>query len=358
MSFSQFYFNLQAICFVKMKTSAVITIIFINFIETFAHRDSAYFRNSNDGFQERTRWMSQIPGHVRLSQLAIPGTHDSGADGKGNDILFTQCLNFDEQLRYGIRFFDIRVRHFRNSFPIHHGAFFLKKHFNNFLDSVESFLNQNPSETVLFRLKHEYNEESNSQDKSVTLNEYLKSYKRFFSTNNPRTTLDEARGKFIIMSDDENFHFRGINYDTFDIQDQYHLSSNWDLYRKWEQVRNQLYRAKDGDPDTFYLNYLSGSGGSFPYFVASGHSNPGTSAPRLSTGRTTPGWRSSYPDFPRVNCFIGICTIAFEGTNILTRNRIIQINGAREKRTVGIIIADFPGDGLIQEIINNNWILR
>jgi 1-phosphatidylinositol phosphodiesterase len=320
-----------------------------------AHRDPAYFRNSDDGFHNRERWMQNIPGHLKLSQLAIPGTHDSGANGSGNDILFTQCLNFDEQLRYGIRFFDIRVRHFKNSFPIHHDAFFLDKHFDQFLNSVQSFLDRNPSETVLFRLKHEYNAADNSRNMLETLDAYLKGRNRFLQTNNRDVTLDQARGKFIIMSDNGWFDSRGIHYDSSNIQDAYSLNSNWDLYSKWEKVRDHLHRAKDGDSNTFYINYLSGSTGSFPYFVASGHSNPGTSAPRLSTGRTTPGWRNSYPEFPRVSCFIGICTIAFEGTNILARDRIRQFNRSKQRRTVGIIVADFPGDDLIEQIIRNNW---
>lgn len=73
---------------------------------------------------------------------------------------------------------------------------------------------------------------------------------------------------------------------------------------------------------------------------------------------TTPGWQNSSPDFPRVNCFIGICTIAFEGTNILARDQIKRLNAKRQRRTPGIVIADFPGDDLIHEIIFSNWILK
>ncbi|WP_251862453.1 hypothetical protein [Clostridium sp. Marseille-Q2269] len=74
----------------------------------------------------------------------------------------------------------------------------------------------------------------------------------------------------------------------------------------------------------------------------------------MSTGFTTPGWKNKYPDFPRVNCFIGICTIAFEGTNILTTNRI---NSSKYSR-VGIIAADFPGRGLIDSTIRLNDIYK
>ncbi|WGS41944.1 hypothetical protein LFL97_19875 [Burkholderia sp. JSH-S8] len=104
------------------------------------------------------------------------------------------------------------------------------------------------------------------------------------------------------------------------------MSTNWDLHDgKWAAVKAHLNLANSGNRGIGYINYLSASGGSFPYFVASGHSSPNTDAPNLATGLTTPGWNSRYPDFPRVHCFIGICTIAFEGTNILTYEYIRKI---------------------------------
>jgi 1-phosphatidylinositol phosphodiesterase len=320
-----------------------------------AHRDGAYFRNPDDGFRERKRWMQGVPGRVLITELALPGTHDSAAWGTRNDMLYTQCLSFGDQLRFGIRFFDIRIRHYRNAFPLHHGAFYLKKNFNDFLRAVQSFLVQNPSETVLFRLKEDHTASGNSRSMLATLDDYLRSYNRYLRTSNPNINLNQARGKFIILSDNGAFHSRGIPYGRFSrIQDDYHLTTNWDLYKKWSSVKNQLDQARNGPKNVFYINYLSGSGGSFPYFVASGHQNPGTSAPRLSTGLTTPAFRRNYPDFPRVSCFIGICTIAFEGTNILARDRIRNFNSGSNRRTVGIIVADFPGDDLIAEIIRNN----
>jgi 1-phosphatidylinositol phosphodiesterase len=237
---------------------------------------------------------------------------------------------------------------------LHHGAFFLDKFFNNFLDSVHGFLLQNPSETVLLRLKHEHADVENTETKLQTLDKYLSRYNTYLRNTNRDITLDQARGKFIIMSDNSEFNSHGIVYGQSDIQDNYHLKTNWDLYNKWEKVKEHINKAANGNQNTFYINYLSGSGGSFPYFVASGHSSPGTSAARLSTGRTTPGWKNSYKDFPRVNCFIGICTIAFEGTNILSRKFIKDSNKQNQKRSVGIIMADFPGDDLINEIVRNN----
>ncbi|MCJ8270340.1 MAG: hypothetical protein MJK04_13175, partial [Psychrosphaera sp.] len=102
------------------------------------------------------------------------------------------------------------------------------------------------------------------------------------------------------------------------------------------------------------MNYLSASTGEFPYFYASGHSNPATGAPRLATGMTTPIFDDSWPDYPRVSCVwlaVEVCTIAYEGNNILTADFIEDNNGITY---VGIIMADFPGERLIKRVTNLN----
>ena len=92
--------------------------------------------------------------------------------------------------------------------------------------------------------------------------------------------------------------------------------------------------------------FWTGHGGVYPYFVASGKSSPNGTA-RLSTNLTTPGFASSYPDFPRMACFIGICTIMFEGMNILGSNFTLTNNYTY----TGILYVDFYGDDLARMII-------
>ena len=327
--------------------------------KSFAHWDSAYFRKSTDGFNSRPKWMSNIRQGVKLSALAIPGTHDSAAWTKKMDFIDTQCLNFQQQLEYGIRFFDMRVRHINNVFALHHGVAYLFMTFDDFLNAVNDFLEINPTEVIMFRLRKEHDDgDGNTRSMRDTLDAYLNGNKRFLKTSNSGITIGEARGKFIIISSYVEFNDHGLKYNNFNIQDNYNLKTNWELYGKWESVKQQLSDAKSGDKNTFYMNYLSGSGGSFPYFVASGHVDPSTGASRLSTGKTTPGWKKSFPDFPRLNCFLGICTISFEGTNILTRDKISEFNdqmrNGQRHRAVGIIMADFPGESLISTTIDNN----
>jgi 1-phosphatidylinositol phosphodiesterase len=278
-------------------------------------------------------------------------------------------VSLPAQLNAGIRVLDIRARHKDNSFPIHHGFVFQNAWFDSgVMRPVIAFLRSHPSETVLIRLSEEYEPENTSRSFADTFLAYMSSYDSDLQTTygnyvwrpngatNP--TLQEVRGKIVFMLqpgkfDGSTLRSWGIPYGdgaVMSIQDNYNLGTNWDLYGKWESVRNHLNAATAGSRSLIYINYLSGSGGSFPYFVASGHSSPGTGAPRLPPGLTTPGWSGSYPDFPRVDCFIGICTIAFEGTNTLTKDYLLSGRVGLS----GIVMADFPGEGLINAIISRN----
>jgi 1-phosphatidylinositol phosphodiesterase len=332
-------------------------------VPSFAHYDSAYFHSADDPFNNRQDWMKRIRDDVTVSELALPGTHDSAAslayNGLFANIVRTQALSFMRQLEVGIRFFDIRVRHIQNMFTLHHAEFYCGVNFDQFLDNVTNFLNTYPSEVVLFRVSQEHTQEANTRSMNDTFDYTLSRFPRFLSTTNlTNVKIGNVRGRMIVMCENNNVcGGRGINYYSAVIQDNFKLVNNWDLYDKWISVRDHLFGAALGNSNKFYINYLSGSTGSFPYFVVSGHSSEGTYAPNLITGKTTPGW-NDWEDFPRVDCVIGICTILFEGTNILTRDLLKGINnGERVRfnfRTVGIIVTDYPGDSLIEEIIYNN----
>jgi hypothetical protein len=224
------------------------------------------------------------------------------------------------------------------------------------------------------RVKEESDPLGNTREFKETFRAYWDSGNWNFwqpSTSNNRDNpeLREMRGKIVVLQDfDREAEVKefGIGYPAstelavkygWDYQDRFNLTTNFDLYGKWLDVKAYLGKANEGDMGTKYLNYLSASGGSFPYFVASGHSSPGTSAPRLATGFTAgiAGTCSGcYPDFPRVTCFLGTCTIAFEGTNILTSDRL----GSDYAVRVGILMADFPGPDLIEKTIRLNDRLR
>lgn len=300
---------------------------------------AAYSHDSYNG-SVNPKWLTTLPDTLPLSQLSLPGTHDSMAL-YGGDIPQTQSMDLETQLNAGIRVLDIRCWHIANNFQIAHGVVLQNASFSDVLDTVDAFLAANPG---LFWVPN--------------------------GSSNP--TLGAVRGKVVML---QNFAgvLQGISYSSLEnqgtVQDNYELTTNWDLYGKWQQVKSQIMSASTGDSNKIYLNYLSGATGAFPYFVASGHSSHETGAPQLMTGLTTLTSPNTYPDFPRVSCLGSLCSIAFLGTNQLsskfiadlktnyaTLNRMYQsLNlNIRLSKRVGIIMADFPGISLINNIIAMN----
>lgn len=332
-------------------------VLFISLVApsvSYAHYDTAYW-NTGTTAQTKVTWMQALDDSATLSQLSLPGTHDSMAHKSnllGLDVTRTQTMDLWAQLTSGIRVLDIRLFYEPDgqSFSIHHGTVNVGYNLDDVLSTVQKFLQKHPSETVLMRLKQEQSSASDAQMKQ-RFNTYYNEYKdMFYQGGSKNPTVGEMRGKCVILSDVWSLNDYGINYRSLNVQDSYQLNTNWDLYSKWQKVKQQINAANQSTDSTIYMNYLSGSGGSFPYFVASGHSSPDTSAPRLATGLTEPGFHGYYPDFPRGAWFGVFGTIFFEGTNTLTANYLTEQNIYR----CGIVMADFPGQRLIDAIINCN----
>ncbi|MBB4634064.1 hypothetical protein [Longimicrobium terrae] len=101
------------------------------------------------------RWMASYPDRS-LTQLNIPGTHDTGTYG-GNGESGTRCqtLSIEEQLDAGVRFLDLRLVLNPGADPddlgIFHGDYFqhvwLRK---DIMPKVVKFLADNPAECVVF----------------------------------------------------------------------------------------------------------------------------------------------------------------------------------------------------------------
>jgi len=348
---------------------------------TYSHEERAMTANPN--------WMSVLPDSVRLSELSIPGTHESLSfygPAPIINLVRTQRMSLVSQLESGIRVFDIRcaVVDVRSGpglpgyFNIYHGDIFQKEHFGGVLDTVVKFLRNHKRETVLMRVKEEKTDRPGDFETIFRDTYWNKApYKDFMwkgTDQNP--TLAEMRGKIVILQDFARWQCPnaqcpsepissihpqyGICYNSFVDQDKFQVLGREALYDKWEWVKKYLDHANFGfdegrHRDTKFINYLSGVGTTQtlgepnPWFVVSGHQGPGTGAERLRTKYW--GLPNQWPDFPR-DTVGGREWIYYEGTNTLVYDYIR--NGHAAER-VGIIMTDFPGKGLIERIICINY---
>lgn len=149
--------------------------------------------------EELSSWMSMIEDDTLLTELVIPGSHDSGTMGMSY-IAETQDKTYSEQLERGFRYFDTRVMYTDGDFYMYH-TYKGEMKYSQVLSDVKNFLDENPSETVI--LDYQWTEGGNDEgifdmleeelgDKLINVTgnalEFVKSLK-----------LGDARGKCLIF---------------------------------------------------------------------------------------------------------------------------------------------------------------
>lgn len=229
-------------------------------------------------------WMKDLcdvgKGKVKISQLSIPGTHDSGtgkADGISKPWAKCQSGTILQQLQAGIRFLDIRCRHINDRFTIHHGPVYLDLNFDDVLMQCRNFLNTNPHECILMSIKEEHHAENCTRSFVATFDHYSGQSDNWYLKNNI-PTLEETKNKIVIWrrfgasnDKDRGLDFSGWKDDcTFDInlsdtetgliQDEYTYDTIKGKTHKWNAVSSLLNKAKDGTIDKLFLNYTSATG--------------------------------------------------------------------------------------------------
>ncbi|MFD5827612.1 ricin-type beta-trefoil lectin domain protein [Lentzea sp. NPDC060358] len=320
-----------------------------------AHETEGYSHESGTD-ATNPDWMRRLPDQVRFSELSIPGTHDSGAYRAGGDGVVTQTMNLRTQLEAGIRAWDIRLEPDGDGLTVYHGISRQGQDFDTEVLAVaDEFLQLHPYETVFMRVKDENDGDAGFDDLVASA---LGRHPRVYTGTDDNPAVGDIRGKIVVLqnfSSDTDF---GIRWGALSIQDNYTMTDQWQMARKWRDIRGQLDTATNGDRNTGFVNFLSAAGtGVFPYFVASGHTIPATGGPNRVTGMTRgvidtcSGNSQCLDEYRSVDCFLGTCSVAFEGTNVLTMNEIY----ARPWRArYGIVYADFPGRGLIHAVYNSN----
>ena len=99
--------------------------------------------------RDPANWMAAVPDNMLLTQLTIPGTHDSASlyeNATSLGFAKTQDLNLGQQLNLGVRFFDIRLN---GKLDVYHGPVFQHLTFSQVMSICADFLRTNPGETIL-----------------------------------------------------------------------------------------------------------------------------------------------------------------------------------------------------------------
>ncbi|XP_043944811.1 1-phosphatidylinositol phosphodiesterase-like [Protopterus annectens] len=248
-------------------------------------------------------WMKSIPDDKKISQLSLPGTHNSMARAGHIPWVWCQSLSLNTQMMLGVRFFDIRCRHFNNDLLIHHEAFYQNCNFTDVVSQMISYLKVNPSEVLLMRIREEYQPTGNTRSFPETLKAGMSKFpaERFYLQDHI-PIMSECRGKIIVFSDISDDSF-GIYFGSTAIEDTWRAGED----EKWVRVKAHLDKAQKSSGDILFITFSS--------FTT------GIQAPREIARKMNPKLHS-------------------------------YITG--RKGRLGIVVSDYPGPKLICDIIKSN----
>jgi 1-phosphatidylinositol phosphodiesterase len=207
-------------------------------------------------------WMSSLDDSVLLSELVIPGTHDSGAMLEPlPGLAATQELTIAEQLDAGVRFLDLR------ELWVYHGAIDQDQAFADVFATIYAFLDAYPDELVVASIKEETAASNATKAFDAIVAEYIAASPQRWDLRTTVPTLGDSRGRIVLVRrfpttmaplgidaspwvDDATF---AITNDAWiRIQDEYTVENNDE---KWTAIQSLHGRSERG---ILSINFTSG----------------------------------------------------------------------------------------------------
>lgn len=283
-------------------------------------------------------WMKGLPDKLHLTSLSIPGTHDTMTYNISKFSLQCQNWNLTTQLNAGIRYFDIRARLRNDALHIYHADEPTGFSYVQVLTDMFDFLDANPSEALIMRLKEEgapigentitFESAFNMarEQNPLTKDGAQKHFYIYNDTSMPIPNLGALRSKIFIL---QNFQSvpnltYGLAWDgpQMVLEDKWIIEDVAHLHEKWEAIEPALEKANTRplDIDHLYLSHISASVGVLPIQAAAGPLNRTVTGMNDQTGR----WIKD------------------------------QFDDDQALR-VGVVIFDFPGKRAIEAVTKWNW---
>ena len=210
-------------------------------------------------------WMSNLPDDKLISEMSIPGTHDSGATHSIFDVSGKcQELSIESQLKIGVRFFDIRLQLDNNSLKVVHSFVDQKLLFSKVMYEINSYIKENKSEFIIISIKEEAESKNSIISFYNKLIDDLKKYDCVVLDNKLPKSLGEARGNIYILNRFSSSTEGIPAYDgwrdstTFQIGNLY-IQDNYcidNIEVKKEDIINTIKYSNQKNGDTI-LNYTS-----------------------------------------------------------------------------------------------------
>lgn len=291
-------------------------------------------------------WMNALADTVNISQVNLPGTHDS-CTCCAQLSFFSKCqdMSIIQQLSSGVRFLDIRVEKESNKLKLVHDIADCKnpenKKKNLYLDRVikdcTDFLAKNPSETILLSYKRD--DGANQEETFDTFFENYLNNDPIWYTENRIPFLKEVRGKIVLLNRD-NIDKNNEKYTDFNTGINL---STW-VYQK-ENVE-RIYESaellsRDGEltGKTFTVQDLYGL------------------TPQKKWNLAISPFIENPPETNDILITFFSCSSLFYNPKRSAKyiNKKLSNITLEKAKKYGWIILDYPTEKFIKEIINSNF---
>ena len=162
---------------------------------------------------DNSQWMKSLADSRLVADLSLPGSHDAcTADGwyykdlgkLAEASAKTQDLTIREQLKVGMRVFDLRPErmHDGTSYVLRcsHGIMYTKLLVSDFFQQLKEFLAANPSEFCLLTVDLSATTDKAAWGKEFTELVSSAEFRSMFADFKPRLTVGEMRGHVLMLS--------------------------------------------------------------------------------------------------------------------------------------------------------------
>ena len=221
------------------------------------------------GAQNLAQWMAALNGDRKLSELSLPGTHDSGArydPWYGHGTTKCQDLSIRGQLDIGVRFLDIRCYQRKGEIRICHGPVDQRLTFEEVLRQCSDFLSAQKTECIIMSIQ-----ENCGPIFEPALDAQVRTNRAQWYLGAGIPKLNAVRGKIVLL---RRFHAENLpeGIDATDwpddstnlvrqagsnllVQDHYRVRS---IPQKWRLIQALYDESKAGDSDRLAINFASG----------------------------------------------------------------------------------------------------
>ena len=310
-------------------------------------------------------WITPLDGSIYVSQMSIPGSHDA-ATGEdmatiiGDIFAQTQENTLQAQWNLGIRCFDLRPAIYKATFGstnelwLYHGMTRVSISWATAMNTIKANLTDHPGEFAIVLFRHEDESTIGKDNNTTNFNTYMTNWvnanKSWIVEWKPDITIDECRGKLILISRFSGSWdygcFTGWSHDeagstttvknasgsasgTMYVQDYYNPSSHDTKFASITKYLDiaQQFHTNDAMKNHWMLNHISGYVGSSTsntYRANAAAQNP--KVIEYLHNRTTPG-----------------------STGIL----LFDYSGAATSGSYNV-----QGDVMLQTVIDNNYKYR